>query len=138
VRRPVVRPPAAEVNDSVVAVTKDSRRPALSTATGEATYYADRFDGRRTASGIIFRNSEPYAAHRHYPFGTVVRVTNQANRRWAIVRIVDRGPHGTSERQRRTIIDLSRSVAERLGFVRAGRAPVRVEVLQWGDGRTSW
>jgi rare lipoprotein A len=138
VRRPAREPLGIEVSDSAVAEMKAFLRPALSTATGEATYYADKFDGRRTASGIVFRNSRPYAAHRTYPFGTMLRVTNVANKRWVIVRVVDRGPHGTSARARRTIIDLSRSVAERLGFVRAGRTAVRVEVLEWGDGRTSW
>ena len=138
VRRPGLEPPVIEVSDSAIAEMKAFLRPALSTASGEATYYADKFDGRRTASGIVFRNSQPYAAHRTYPFGTLLRVTNEANRRWVIVRVVDRGPHGTSARARRTIIDLSRSVAERLGFVRAGRAPVLVEVIEWGDGRTFW
>ena len=124
------------VKDSAPAERSLMRRPALASARGEATYYADKFDGRRTASGIVFRNSEAYAAHRTYPFGTLLRVTNQANQRRVIVRVVDRGPHGTSERARRTIIDLSRSVAEQLGFVRAGRTPVLVEVIVWGNRRT--
>jgi rare lipoprotein A len=107
----------------------------LAEAEGEATYYASKFDGRRAASGIVFRNSEPYAAHRTYPFGTVVRVTNLANERSVIVRVIDRGPHGTSARAQRTIIDVSQSAAQDLDFIRAGRVPVRVEVLEWGDGR---
>lgn len=104
-------------------------------AEGEATYYASKFDGRRAASGIIFRNSEAYAAHRTYPFGTLVRVTSLVNDRSVTVRIIDRGPHGSSERARRTIIDVSQSVARELDFMRAGRIPVRVEVLEWGSGR---
>jgi rare lipoprotein A (peptidoglycan hydrolase) len=51
-----------------------------------------------------------------------------------IVEVVDRGPHGTSERARNTIIDVSRSAAVILDFVQQGRAPVRLEVLSWGDG----
>jgi rare lipoprotein A len=104
----------------------------LAEAEGEATYYASKFDGRQAASGIVFRNSEPYAAHRTYPFGTIVRVTNLANERSVIVRVIDRGPHGTSERAKRTIIDVSQSAAQDLDFIRAGRIPVRVEVLEWG------
>jgi rare lipoprotein A len=138
VRRLPLGRPVIEVSDSAIAEIAASLRPALSTASGEATYYANKFDGRRTASGIVFRNSKPYAAHRKYPFGTVLRVTNQANQRSIVVTVVDRGPHGTSARARRTIIDLSRSAAEQLGFVSAGRTPVRVEVLEWGDGRTLW
>ena len=113
----------------------DSAEVVLESATGEATYYADRFHGRRTASGIIFRNDEPYAAHRTYPFGTMLRVTNTRNDRSVVVQVVDRGPHGTSARARRTIVDVSRSAAQQLDFVRAGRAPVRVDVLEWGSGR---
>jgi rare lipoprotein A len=107
----------------------------LEEAEGEATYYASRFDGRRAASGIVFRNSEAYAAHRTYPFGTLVRVTSLVNDRSVVVRIVDRGPHGSSARAKGTIIDLSQSVARELDFMRAGRIPVRVEVLEWGSGR---
>lgn len=100
--------------------------------TGEATYYADKFEGRRTASGIAFRQAEMYAAHRTLPFGTVVRVTNIRNGRSTVVRIVDRGPWGSAAKRRNTIIDLSRSAAERLDYIRAGRTPVRVEVMLWG------
>ncbi|HSJ30873.1 MAG TPA: septal ring lytic transglycosylase RlpA family protein [Longimicrobiales bacterium] len=106
----------------------------LEEAEGEATYYASKFDGRPAASGVVFRNSEPYAAHRSYPFGTVVRVTNLVNDRSVIVRVIDRGPHGTSARAKRTIIDVSQSAARELDFIRAGRIPVRVEVLEWGTG----
>ncbi|HEX6309827.1 MAG TPA: septal ring lytic transglycosylase RlpA family protein [Longimicrobiales bacterium] len=113
-----------------------ARVPApLEEVEGEATYYASKFEGRRAASGIVFRNSEPYAAHRTYPFGTLVRVTSLVNDRSVLVRIVDRGPHGSSARARRTIIDLSQSAARELDFLRAGRIPVRVEVLEWGPDR---
>jgi rare lipoprotein A len=108
---------------------------ALETAEGEATYYASKFDGRRSASGVVFRNSEAYAAHRTYPFGTIVRVTNLANDRSVVVEVIDRGPHGSSARAKRTIIDLSQSAARELDFIRDGRVPVLVEVLEWGSGR---
>jgi rare lipoprotein A len=104
--------------------------PALMVASGEATYYADRFEGQRTASGLIFSNRAAYAAHRTWPFGTVVRVVNEGNGHEVVLTVVDRGPHGSAH----TIIDVSRSAAEALGFVRQGRAPVRVEVLEWGSG----
>lgn len=106
----------------------------LETVQGEATFYADRFEGRRTASGIPFRQNQMVAAHRGYPFGTILRVTNLRNERSVNVRVVDRGPFGATAKARRTIIDLSRRAAERLGYVRQGRTPVRVEVLEWGRG----
>ncbi len=101
---------------------------------GEATYYADTFEGRRTASGIPFRQNQLVAAHRAYPFGTVLRVTNLGNDRSVNVRVVDRGPHGSAAAARNTIIDLSRRAAERLGYMADGRARVVVEVLEWGPG----
>lgn len=121
--------PVSPVVDEVA-----TRLRALEVLTGEATYYADKFDGRRTASGIVFRQREPYAAHRTLPFGTVVRVTNERNGRSVVVRVVDRGPWGSTAKRRNTIIDLSRSAAEQLGYIRAGRTPVRVEVLHVGPG----
>jgi peptidyl-prolyl cis-trans isomerase A (cyclophilin A) len=103
--------------------------PVLRTELGEATYYADLLVGRRTASGVVFDNSAMYAAHRTLPFGTRVRVVNLSNERSVIVEVVDRGPNGTSERARNTIIDVSRAAAELLGFVGRGRTNVRLEVL---------
>lgn len=106
----------------------------LESATGDASYYADKFEGRRTASGIPFRQNQMVAAHRGYPFGTILRVTNLGNGRSVNVRVVDRGPFGTSAKAKRRIIDLSRRAATELGFLSAGHARVRVEVLQWGQG----
>lgn len=121
--------------DAALPEPEPAEAAALEEAHGEATYYASKFDGRRTASGVVFRNAEAYAAHRTWPFGTIVRVTSLVNDRSVIVKVVDRGPHGTSARARRTVIDLSQSVARELDFMRAGRIPVRVEVLEWGTGR---
>jgi rare lipoprotein A len=107
---------------------------ALRTVTGEATFYANTFEGRRTASGIPFRQNQMVAAHRAFPFGTLLRVTNTGNNRSVNVRVVDRGPFGSGARAQRTVIDLSRRAATELGYIQAGRAQVRVEVLEWGDG----
>lgn len=123
---PVTAAAAVSVRDGIAAV--------LEAVEGEATYYADRFHGRRTASGVVFDNGAPYAAHRTWPFGTLVRVTNLANDRSVVLRVVDRGPFGERALARGTIIDVSRSAAEELDFVRAGRTPVLVEVLEWGTG----
>ena len=64
--------------------------------------------------------------------GTVLRVTNLANGRRARVRVLDRGP-ATGPRADGVIIDVSQGAARALGFVRAGRAHVRIEVLRWGQ-----
>lgn len=110
------------------------RAGILEYATGEATFYGQQFEGRRTASGIPFRQNQLVAAHRAYPFGTILRVTNTRNDRSVNVRVVDRGPHGSSAKARNTIIDLSRRAAAELDYISAGRTPVRVEVLEWGRG----
>lgn len=107
--------------------------PVLETVTGEATFYADQFEGRRTASGIPFRQNQMVAAHRGFPFGTILRVTNLGNDRSVNVRVVDRGPFGSAA-ARGGILDLSRRAATELDYIGAGRANVRVEVLEWGKG----
>ena len=72
------------------------------------------------------------AAHPTYPFGTVVRVTNLANNRRVELRVVDRGP-AKGPRAQGVVIDVSSGAAENLGFIRQGRARVRLEVLRWGN-----
>jgi rare lipoprotein A len=108
-----------------------SQNKALATQTGQATYYADQHQGEKTASGRRFDQNALLAAHRSWPFGTLVRVTNLENQRNVKVRIVDR----LGRRARKSIvIDLSRLAAQKLDFIRAGKAKVRLEVLQWGEG----
>jgi rare lipoprotein A len=128
--------PSANANPHAVPQRVQEAAPdkALRTVTGEATFYADSFEGRRTASGIPFRQNQMVAAHRAFPFGTLLRVTNTANNRAVNVRVVDRGPFGSGARAQRTVIDLSRRAANELGYIQAGRAQVRVEVLEWGEG----
>src|SRR5215831_11505705 len=107
--------------------------PVLKTQIGDATFYASRFQGRKTASGRIFDKNKAMAAHRTFPFGTVVRVTNLRNMRSVNVVIVDRGPYGKNRREG-AIIDVSPSAAEKLGILRTGQARVKLEVLVWGNG----
>ncbi|MES2765984.1 MAG: septal ring lytic transglycosylase RlpA family protein [Bacteroidota bacterium] len=92
---------------------------------GMASYYADKFDGRTTANGEIFDQNELTAAHRTFPFGTVLKVTNIKNNRSVVVRVNDRGPFAEGR-----ILDLSRRAAEELDIIRAGVAEVEIEVLR--------
>ena len=105
---------------------------ALEVREGLASWYGRAFHGRTTASGRPFDMHAMVAAHPRYPFGTLLRVTNLANGRQARVRILDRGP-AAGPRADGVIIDVSRRAAEVLGFIRQGRARVRLEVLKWGD-----
>jgi rare lipoprotein A len=93
---------------------------------GRASYYSDKFHGRRTASGERFNQHKLTAAHRSLPFGTMVRVTNHRNGKSVVVKINDRGPWGN----RGGIIDLSRAAAKQIDMIRAGRVPVTVEILR--------
>ncbi|HIO26626.1 MAG TPA: septal ring lytic transglycosylase RlpA family protein [Flavobacteriaceae bacterium] len=92
--------------------------------TGKASFYADKFEGRRTASGVKYYHNKATAAHRHLPFGTKVRVTNLANNKTVIVEINDRGPFVSGR-----IIDLSKSAAQKLGYVPIGVTDVVIEVV---------
>jgi rare lipoprotein A len=92
---------------------------------GSASYYASKFNGRRTASGEVFSNSAMTAAHRTLPFGTLVRVTNPATGASVIVRINDRGPF-----TRGRMIDVSRAAAEELGLIARGHATVELAVIE--------
>ena len=103
----------------------------LQTREGLASFYGREFHGRITASGIKFDMNAMVAAHPSYPFGTRVRVTNLANGRSAIVRIVDRGPAAELQAGG-LIIDVSRRAAQALDFVQRGRTRVRLDVLRWG------
>jgi len=88
---------------------------------GEASYYADKFQGRRTANGEIFRQRKKTAAHRTLPFGTKVTVKNLSNGRKVKVRINDRGPFAKGR-----IIDLSKKAARKLGMLDAGVSNVEI------------
>ncbi|HMN17309.1 MAG: septal ring lytic transglycosylase RlpA family protein [Ignavibacteriota bacterium] len=100
----------------------------LEIQTGIASFYADEFNGKKTASGEIYNMNELTAAHPSYPFNTIVVVTNQKNNKSVRVRINDRMP-GFKNR----IIDLSLKAAEKIDMIRDGIQEVKVEVLKWGN-----
>jgi rare lipoprotein A len=94
--------------------------------TGKASWYSVRTNrGYSTASGERLDERAPTAAHKTLPMGTKVRVTNLANGNSEVVRINDRGPFIKGR-----IIDVTIGTAEKLGFVRSGVVPVKVEVLK--------
>ena len=98
--------------------------------TGKASFYADSFEGNPTASGEKYRASKFTAAHKTLPFGTVVKVTNLANKESVNVTINDRGPYVEGR-----VIDLSKAAAEKLNFFSKGIADVSIEVVDEGDGK---
>lgn len=94
-------------------------------ASGRASYYGRRFQGRKTASGDRYNMHHFTAAHPTLPFGSLVRVTNLKNRRWVIVQVNDRGPFGSGR-----VIDVSYAAAKSLGMLKTGTARVLVEGLE--------
>lgn len=91
---------------------------------GQASYYADKFHGRATASGEKYDKRKMTGAHRTLPFGTVVRVTNTATGASVDVRINDRGPFKAGR-----VVDVSRAAAEKLGMIQAGVINCTVQVI---------
>lgn len=85
-----------------------------------ATYYADYYQGRPTASGETFNTWAYTAAHPSYAFGTWLRVTNRYTGASVDVRVNDRC---------NCSLDLSKAAASQIGVLQAGRAPVSIQVL---------
>lgn len=92
------------------------------TETGKASFYANKFNGRKTASGERFRNSALTAAHKTLPFGTTVKVTNVKNGKSVKVRINDRGPFVAGR-----IVDLSSRAARTIDMHKEGVGTVKVQ-----------
>jgi rare lipoprotein A len=90
---------------------------------GMISYYAEKFQGRKTASGQRFDKNAFTAAHRSLPFGTKVAVTNLANGKSVIVEINDRGPYAEDR-----ILDLSPAAARKIGLLGRGTVKAKIEV----------
>jgi len=109
-----------------------SSEQPLETQTGEATYYSNSLAGHSTASGQKYDPEAMTAAHRTFPFGTVLRVTRSDAPKSVVVRVNDRGPFGKASR----IIDLSYRAARELDMLRAGVVQVRIDVLEYGPKKS--
>ena len=100
------------------------------TQIGIASYYGKKFHKKRTANGEIFNMYKVSAAHKSYPLGTKVRVTNLENGKSIKLVINDRGPFVKGR-----IIDLSYKAARKLDFVNQGTTKVRINVIRLGDNK---
>lgn len=92
---------------------------------GIASYYSDCFNGRRTASGEIFKQDEFTCASNHFELGTHLKVINTKNGKTTIVKVNDRLGKGVNR-----IVDLTRAAAEKLGIITLGLASVTVEKIK--------
>lgn len=95
---------------------------------GTASYYAKKFQGKRTSSGEIFYLDSMTAAHKNLPFGTWVKVTRAGQDKSVLVKINDRLPKSSSH-----VIDVSRKAAELLGLIGPGFAQVRIEAMDFDE-----
>ncbi len=110
----------------VLVLSAQNKRISKNVWQGKASYYHNMFEGRKTANGEIFRQSKLTGANNTLPLGTRVKVTNLKNGRSVVVKINDRMAKRLTHVR---LIDLSRTAASRLGFINAGLAQVRMEVL---------
>ncbi len=96
---------------------------------GVASWYGEEFAGRTTANGEIFDPAQLTAAHRTYPFGTVLDVTNPKTQQTVRVRVNDRGPFIGGR-----IIDLSYAAAQQIGLIEPGIGEVDIKLVRMGSG----
>ncbi len=112
-------------NINLKPVATDVSPSDLTAAVGKASYYADKFQGKKTASGQLYDKAKLTAAHKTLPFNTRVEVHNPKNNKKVIVTINDRLP-ATSTRS----IDLSYTAAQQIDMIRDGVVNVTIKVLK--------
>ena len=121
---PVMFLATQSIDAPLVARSNEPVKP-IRTWVGNASWYGDDFDGRKTANGEEFDSEALTAAHPTLPFGSIVRVVNPRNHKFEVVRINDRGPY-----QEGREIDVSYRVARKIGLTHAGVTKVRLELMQ--------
>ena len=91
---------------------------------GQVSYYANKFHGRKTASGKRFDNTKLTCAHKTLPFGTFLKIINPMDGRFVIVEVIDRGPY-----IKKRVVDLSRSAFSKIGSLEKGILNVEIEKI---------
>jgi rare lipoprotein A len=90
---------------------------------GVANFYSDKLQGKKVASGEVYDKTKLTASHKTLALGTKVKVTNVGNGKSVVVTINDR-----MKKSNPAVIDVSRQAAEDLGFIKSGKAKVKLEV----------
>ena len=114
-----------EVDPELAEPTLPASAKALATETGLASWYGPPYHNRRGSNGEVYNMHAMTAAHRTYPLGSIVRVTNVKTGHTALVRITDRGPFIPGR-----VLDLSLAAARKLDVWQPGVAEVKVELMQ--------
>jgi rare lipoprotein A len=102
--------------------------PLTWTEVGWSSWYGSESAGK-TASGEQYDSKQLTAAHRTLPFNSRIKVTNLRNGRAVVLRVNDRGPNVAGR-----LLDVSKTAAEKLGFLGSGRTPIRLTVLRFPKG----
>ncbi len=119
-----------ELEQSISDFNPEEVKDPLEVEIGIASYYAEPYHGRPTASGVIYDMNGISAAHPFHPLGTIARITNMVNQKSLILEINDRMPYRPDR-----IIDLSLGAAKELDMLIVGIQKVKIEVLKWGTGK---
>ncbi|OXA80768.1 rare lipoprotein A [Flavobacterium aquidurense] len=105
---------------------KNTEKYILYKTHAHASYYNNKFNGKRTASGKRFNNNKLTAAHKKFPFGTKLRITNERNNKSVIVEVIDRGPFSKKRE-----IDLTKKAFMKIASNKgSGSMKVKIEVLK--------
>lgn len=125
-------PPPAEANADLAEPTLPAGARPIVTETGLASWYGPPYHNRRGSNGEVYNMNAMTAAHRTFPLGSIVRVTNVKTGDSALVRITDRGPFIPGR-----VVDLSLAAARKLDVWKPGVAEVKVELMQSSAGAGS-
>lgn len=105
---------------------KNTEKYILYKTHAHASYYNNKFNGKRTASGRKFNNNKLTAAHKKFPFGTKLRITNERNSKSVIVEVIDRGPFSKKRE-----IDLTKRAFMKIASNKgSGSMQVKIEILE--------
>lgn len=120
---------AGIIKSDTAAIIAETKKISVSSKSyfGAASYYAKKFEGRKTATGETFRHANYTAASNNFKLNTWVKVTNIKNEKYVVVRINDRMAPSMSRKGR--IVDLTYSAAKEIGIIYSGLGKVRVEVV---------
>lgn len=111
-----------------IGLAKTAKNDFSASQSGMASYYSDKYQGRKTANGERYNRDALTAAHASLPFGTVIHVVNLKNNHSVDLRINSR-----AARHNKRLLDVSHHAAKELGFLNAGVAKVKITVLHWGE-----
>ena len=121
---PASAPTAAAPAPAPAAAPAPAKASSGDASEGKVAHYGSKFNGRKTASGERFNSGAMTMAHKTLPFGTLVKVTNLANKRSVVVRVNDRGP-STPDR----VGDLTTAAGKKIRMVRSGVVDAKLEVV---------